>query len=284
MEKSTVREISTLLKVIPDKMSPKLNEFAVALRRTNPQFEVRGKVTGQRALTDAAWVFRPEDLWVLGEIWYDRNADSDGEWVIRSVYIENRRYKKNHESYHTLRSSDFNNAIRIACNMFRPFPKEDEAQQTVHYCRDSFRARLLAQAKGFDDLLVISRKAIADEIENYLANGKIEQFVTPQFQHLAHNYRERKEAYDKEKNRRSVVYYIALVKEYAHILTVANVREPSFSDKLTFDGEKLIVKHTDLPYDIQAKIATLMWNEPTVYTAGLGVRLDNFHFWVEGDE
>jgi len=284
VEKRTVREVLTFHKAAPGQMTANLSEFAAALRRANPQVEVRNKVisglSGSKAYTNVAWVFRPEDLWVLGEIGHSKNADDADEWTIRSPCIENKRYKANHDLYHTLHSSDLNNAVRIACAMLRPFSKEEEAKQTMHYCRDSFQARLLTRAKGFEDLLVISKKAIIDEIENYLVMGKIEQFVTPQFQHLVRNYRERKEAYDKEKNRRAVVYYVVLVKDYAHILTVANVREPSFA----LDGEKQIMKHTDLPYDMQAKIATLMLNEPTVYTAGLGVRLDNFHFWVEGDE
>lgn len=284
MDRKTVREVLALIKAAPGQMTANLNEFAVALRRANPQVEVRNKVisglSGRKMYTNIAWVFRPEDLWVLGEIGYSKNVDGVDEWTINSPCIENKRYKENHDLYHTLRSSDLNNAVRIACAMFRPFSKEEEAKQTMHYCRDSFQARLLTRAKGFEDLLVISKKAIIDEIENYLVMGKIEQFVTPQFQHLVRNYRERKEAYDKEKNRRAVVYYVVLVQDYAHMLTVANVRDLPF----TLNGEKQIMKQADLPYDMQAKIAALMLNEPTVYTAGLGVRLDNFHFWVEGDE
>jgi hypothetical protein len=160
---------------------------------------------------------------------------------------------------------------------------EDEVEVTKAVPRKKLSETLASKQTRLNDLGVVHYNDVLAEFENLRAQGVT--FKTEAFINLASKFDELTDDYNREMIRHTNMYYVWIMEQHgvqhAVVVTVDNVRNKG---TISVDGPKHVFKLSDLPMEIAAKIATLSMSDYRSYVEGLGVRLDDTHFWIERDD
>lgn len=230
-------------------------------------------------------VYRKGHLYCMGEIGYGKfMANSEKEvYIVRSPRILNMRYAANNVMRNANVSQNIDQALAIASAKFIPLSVKDEIEVTKAVPRKKLNETLASKHTRLNDLGVVHYNDVLAEFENLRAQGVT--FKTEAFIHIANRFDELTDDYNREMLRHTNMYYVWIMEQrgvqHAVVVTVDNVRNKG---TISVDGPKQIFKIPDLPLDIAAKIATLSMSEYRSYVDGLGVRLDDTHFWIERDD
>lgn len=260
-----------------------LSVFMVELKKAMPTVQF-GVVPDAPMHWNVA-VYRKGHLYCMGEIGYGKFlANSEKEvYIVRSPRVLNMRYAANNVMRNAHVTQSIDHALGIAAAKFIPLTPEDEAAVTRHIPRTKLREVLTNKQTKLNDLGVIGYKDVLDEYENLREQGV--KFKTEAFIKLANEFEYLSGEYRQEAMRHTNMYYIWIMEQrgeqIAVVVSVHNVRN---NGTITVDGPKQVFKLDDLPMDIAAKIATLSMSEYRSYIDGLGVRLDDTHFWIERND
>lgn len=229
--------------------------------------------------------YRKGHLYCMGEIGYGKfMANSEKEvYIVRSPRILNTRYAEKNAMRNAHVTQSVDSAVSIASAKFIPLSVEDEVEATKHMPRKKLVETLASKQTRLNELGVVHYNDVLAEFENLRAQGVT--FKTEVFINLASKFDELTDDYNREMLRHTNMYYVWIMEQrgvqHAVVVTVDNVRNKG---TISVDGPKQIFKIPDLPLDIAAKIATLSMSEYRSYVDGLGVRLDDTHFWIERDD
>jgi hypothetical protein len=230
-------------------------------------------------------VYRKGHLYCMGEIGYGKFlANSEKEvYIVRSPRILNMRYAANNVMRNANVSQNIDHALGIASAKFIPLSVEDEVEVTKAVPRKKLSETLASKQTRLNDLGVVHYNDVLAEFENLRAQGVT--FKTEAFINLASKFDELTDDYNREMIRHTNMYYVWIMEQHgvqhAVVVTVDNVRNKG---TISVDGPKHVFKLSDLPMEIAAKIATLSMSDYRSYVEGLGVRLDDTHFWIERDD
>lgn len=230
-------------------------------------------------------VYRESALHCMGLIGFGQYMQNSDAYVymVRSTRIKNSRYKKGTLMYHTMLTTSLDRAAKLASAKLIPYTPEDDAAMSMYVPNRTLRHVLDRKTNLFYDKATFGPSTIIEEFEHLVDCGV--KFKTAAFQKLAEVFGDLIRDLRYERMRSTNMYYIWVNDvrgvQWATVITAMNVRQ---NGHIVTDGPKQLFKLDDLPHDIAAKIATLSITDHGSYVEGLGVRLDDTHFWIERDE
>jgi len=263
--------------------NPPLYALLLAMKKAMPTAQFG--VVPDAPMQWSAAVYRKGHLFCMGEIGYGKfMTNSEKEvYIIRSPRIYNTRYKANNVMRNTHVTQSVDSAASIASAKLIPLSTEDEVAATKYIPRKKLTEILTSKQERLNDLGAINFRDILAEFENLRTQNV--KFKTEAFLNLEDKFDELMDEYNYEAMRHTNMYYIWIMEQrgvqFVVIVAVDSVRN---NGSISMDGPRQIFKIADLPLDIAAKIATLSMSEHRSYVDGLGVRLDDTHFWVERDD
>lgn len=235
---------------------------------------------------DQVAVYREGALHCMGVVGYGQfmqSSPSEYVYMIRSTRIRNSRYKSNTIMYNTMLTSSFARAAKIASAKLIPYTPEDDAAMSIYVPHKNLHSTLRRKNEALHNNATFGAHTIIDEMEHLIDCGV--KFKTQAFQKLAEVFEDLMSDLRYERLRSTNMYYVWINEvrgtHWATVVSALNVRQ---NGGIVVDGPKQTFKVDDLPTDIAAKIATLSITEHNSYVEGLGVRLDDTHFWIERDD
>lgn len=259
---------------------PKLADLMHAVKMVLPKVQF-GIVPNNYFSTDEPLeqlaVYRSDDLFSLGCI-----GIHEDKYCVYSRHIKNARARSNNPGHHRAVSADLSRIAKTAAAKLRPFSMEFEAAHTYSLLREHVIRRSAQAEADLAALCSLDTGDVCREIEHYLRE-KTFAFNTASFKRLRDNYISTRNACLANRERSKGAYYVRIHAGNATLIEAVDVSVRRQS-ALTFKKEACTMLADDLPYDIQAKIATLMMGPVDLVTDEVGVRLDDTHFWVERND
>jgi len=227
--------------------------------------------------------------YVLGEIGYGdyriRNR-SDGyscKFMVASRKIENEKVKGGYDQQHMALTESLKVAVKNACKFLVPHTLEEVARFSFdEFGGDLRKARgeIINNAREFVDNCR-SYNVVKAELTNLIRLGV--QFVTPEFKRAAEEMFKADSEAEEAKARRVGAYFV----QFNEYVGVMRARILTFNENYNNEGymgdvcksEQMIA--SELPADMQAKIAMLSMVEEYVSIPGIGMKASATSFWIE---
>jgi hypothetical protein len=274
-------------------VDPSLFKLASEIRKINPAIKFCSarlyKWINNRKLFDRLYAYREGHEYVLGEIGYGdyrlrKNYDNINMYMVSSRKIENQRVKYFHDQHHMALTDNLKNAVKNACKYLVPHTLEEVASMSFRDFTQEVRYQkneAINTARSFVDKCT-SFNVVRTELHNLIRLGV--QFVTPEFKSAAEELFKATAEAEVVKARKIGAYFIQF-KEYVGVMRVNVLTfDKNFTEELLFVGEasnSTQFPASDLPLDIQEKIAVLSMVDDNTSIPGVGRKISATSFWLE---
>ena len=274
---------------------PSLFTLASEIRKANPALKFCSlggpSYWGEHRVFSRLYVYMDGHEYVLGEIGYgdyrirNRSDGTVNKFMVASRKIENAKVKGGYEQMHMALTESLKVAVKNACKYLVPHTLEEVAQFTFSgFGGDLRKARgeIINNAREFVDNCR-PYNVVRAELTNLIRLGV--QFVTPEFKRAAEEMFKADSEAEEAKARRVGAYFVQF-KEYVGVMR-ANVltfdqnfaNDSQYHMDTPFKSEQMIA--SELPADMQAKIAMLSMVEEYVSIPGIGMKASATSFWIE---
>lgn len=202
-------------------------------------------------------------------------------YMIHSRKISNDKFADHREQYNMMFTSDLKKAVRIALSKLTPYSPREMAEVSYQQFAsniESERSKVYREVSNLIDPLR-DGDVIKLELENLINQNA--SFVTEAFRNAAEDYLHRKREWDAVRNKATSAYYVSVRmvgdEQWVDIVDVVNVVQY----KSIVDAPTQSHPITDVPEDIQGKLAVLLMADIGQYMVGVGRRATEKSFWVE---
>ena len=202
-------------------------------------------------------------------------------YMIHSRKIQNDKFADHREQYNMMFTADLKKAVRIALSKLTPYSPRDMAEVSYGAFASNIEAERSKVYRRVSDLVEPLREKdnLTLELENLINQGA--SFVTEAFRNAAEDYLYAKREWEAKRNKAAPAYYVSVRmvgdEQWVDIVDVANVQ----MYKSIVDAPTQSLPLTDVPEDIQGKLAVLSMANVNQYMAGVGRRATEKSFWVE---
>ena len=225
----------------------------------------------------------------LGRINYKDNTVVKGvkasTYGVYSRKIQNDKYGGHRTQHNMIMSSDINKAVKNISKYVVPYTAKELAQAF-------YDPMMRNVSKVLRDVEIVARDHVSDlrgdwqsiltEMTALKAQGV--QFVTPKFRELSEKAEEVFGAYKAEAERKVNAVFVRFHKigeeTYVTLQEAHNIRNHDWDAKLN-EATPTAIPVSDLPEDIVGSVSVLNILNNEQYVAGIGMKLDNNHFWIE---
>lgn len=271
---------------------PNLAEFINELRRAAPwmRFAVDRVIPYIREV----YVYMDNHEYALGRVGYGDYAihDTNTVYMVSSRNIKNGKVADWRNQHHMVQTEDLKRAVKSALKYLTPmscFEIAGESYGTFHSgIRETKNNRIIQSA----DLLSACRSAsvFSVEFQNLLTQNV--NFVTPEFQKAAREYKEADRTAQAARMRKVGALFV-------RVRTMGQGEDNLMAEIINFKTDLIdryyikhvhadnrsqsLVKMSDLSEDLQSKLATLSMMPENTYTEGLGMKASDTMYWIEQD-
>jgi len=228
---------------------------------------------------------------ILGYIGYGTtygvDLRSDNMYVVTSRHISNNKYSEHRDQYHRMFTGDITKAVKTARSALLPFSAKELLSLSVEQYKNTLNNNEHKYDSAQRDLLrpLTYSDDIAAELEHLIRQGV--QFTTPKFIAAAAEFTRVHDAVKQAKQRLGNSYFVSLRMvgdvPYADICEVDKVKTVPHSmyNKLATSENMKSLPASDLPEDIQGKIAVLSILNNDQYVESVGYKVSPRMFWLE---
>jgi len=276
-----------------------LFDFCAELRKKYPQVKYHANSERNRVIrigfTAPAYsdvtVYVDNCEVILGYIGYGTTYGvelrADNMYVVTSRHIANNKYGEHRDQHHRMFTGDITKAIKTARSALLPYSARELLAISVEQYKNTLNNNEHKYDSAQRDLLrpLTYSDEIAAELEHLIRQGV--QFTTPKFVEAAAKFTEVRDAVKQAKQRLGDSYFVSLRMmgdtTYADICEVSKVKNLSYrmySEPTTAENMKSIPA-SDLPEDIQGKIAVLSILNNDQYVESVGYKVSPRMFWLE---
>lgn len=202
-------------------------------------------------------------------------------YMIQSRKINNEKFAPHRDQYWMSFVADHKKAVRLALSKLVPYSPKEMADITIHDFKDHIEQVRNAVRSGVHGLIspLSDRNILMREMRNLIAQNTM--FVTEEFQRAAAGFIKAEEEWNEVRNKPVHGYYV-------YVRMVGNDQWVDIVEAT--DAQKYhSVEHcpvtsmpvSDVPEDIQGKVAVLSMGALGQYMQGVGVRTTEKSFWLE---
>jgi hypothetical protein len=202
-------------------------------------------------------------------------------YMIHSRKIKNDKFADHREQYNMMFTADLKKAVRIALSKLTPYSPREMAEVSYNQFASNIESERSKVYRRVADIVDPLRDGdvLKLELENLINQNA--SFITEAFRNAAEDYLQRKREWEQVRNRHVGGYYVSVRmmgdEQWVDIVDVANVVQY----KSIADAPTQSLPITDVPDDIQGKLAVLLMADINQYMAGVGRRATEKSFWVE---
>ena len=219
----------------------------------------------------------PTDRWTATNMLamiYIKEEGENPTLTIESRLIENDKYAQYNDDYHTKSTKDMKKMLKFMKDYIKPWTSHEIAHKSKRTAESKFEEW---QRRPHKDLRNVTYNF---ETSDYLDmfNKLREMGVAPINDRMKMIYEEALPHYLQVKERSQ--------KKFAHTHAFINPDESVFISNVGIDHgrtvAKLFERLDETPLDVQENLAMLRMMENDVFVAGVGHKISDREFWVEG--
>ena len=213
-----------------------------------------------------------------------RNSDAELTYGIYSRKINNVKYHSGRDQHHMVMTKDLNKAVKLAKTHLVPFTTQELAKLTYDGIQDKAHTVLHKAERAMRDAVDPLRNAsiMIAEMMHLIKQGA--QFATAEFKQVASELEAKVKAYKEQEQRQVNAYFVRIYNigedTYADLQEASNIRHNSLASR-ALTGNSFTHKMSELPEDIAHAVASLSILEKGQYVDGVGIKVDECHFWVQ---
>jgi hypothetical protein len=231
----------------------------------------------------------PNDKYCIGIIGYGdfQKSTKDNVYMVSSRNIENNKYAVSSDEYHFLLSGDVTRAVKNARTHLRQYNAKDFMGMSADEAREyATKAREDAHSRESTAAEKLSLRDMHDELGRILASGYVFQDTKLHSQITA--WMDAKAAYAIEEARKVPAVFVYIKQQVADRQMVeyafCNDLRSTYSTSMSAISSLHTCSLTDLPEDFVGKLSVLSLLKDNDYVEGVGVRVSDNVYWVEGED
>ena len=257
-----------------------------ATRGENKVMQVQSDTTGDwhKFYTDVTVYIEGSD-YVVGVIGYGKRygiKETDKSvYMIQSRKIENEKFGSHRDQYHMSFVTDHKKAVRLALSKLVPYSPKEMANISFYDFKQHIEGVRNDVRSGVSGLIgpLSDRNILMREMRNLIAQNAM--FVTEEFQRAAAGFIQAEGEWNEVRNKPIHGYfvYVRMVGEeqWVDIVEATDAQAFNYVEHCPVTS----VPVSDVPEDIQGKVAVLSMGQVGQYMQGVGVRTSEKSFWLE---
>jgi hypothetical protein len=202
-------------------------------------------------------------------------------YMINSRKINNEKFGEHRDQYYMSFVSDGNKAVRLALSKLVPYSPKEMANISIYDFKqhiEGVRGEVRAGVSGLISPLS-DRNILMREMRNLIAQNTM--FVTEEFQRAAAGFIKADAEWEEVRNKPVHGYYVYVRMvggdQWVDIVDATDAQKYSNVEKCPVTSMPV----SDVPEDIQGKVAVLSMGQIGQYMQGVGVRTTEKSFWLE---
>ena len=202
-------------------------------------------------------------------------------YMIQSRKINNEKFAEHRDQYWMSFVADHKKAVRLALSKLVPYSPKEMANITISDFKDHIEQVRNNVRSGVHGLIspLSDRNILMREMRNLIAQNTM--FVTEEFQRAAAGFIKAEEEWNEVRNKPVHGYYVYVrmvgSEQWVDIVEATDAQK--YHDVQDCPVTSMPV--SDVPEDIQGKVAVLSMGALGQYMQGVGVRTTEKSFWLE---
>lgn len=202
-------------------------------------------------------------------------------YMIQSRKINNEKFAEHRDQYYMSFVTDHKKAVRLALSKLVPYSPKEMANITISDFKDHIEQVRNTVRSGVHGLIspLSDRNILMREMRNLIAQNTM--FVTEEFQRAAAGFIKAEEEWNEVRNKPVHGYYVYVrmvgSEQWVDIVEATDAQK--YHDVQDCPVTSMPV--SDVPEDIQGKVAVLSMGALGQYMQGVGVRTTEKSFWLE---
>ena len=256
-----------------------------AARATNRPMQVQSDNGEVKRFYSDVTVYIEGSDYVVGVIGYGKKYGikevDKAVYMINSRKINNEKFGEHRDQYYMSFVSDGNKAVRLALSKLVPYSPKEMANISIYDFKqhiEGVRGEVRAGVSGLISPLS-DRNILMREMRNLIAQNTM--FVTEEFQRAAAGFIKADAEWEEVRNKPVHGYYVYVRMvggdQWVDIVDATDAQKYSNVEKCPVTSMPV----SDVPEDIQGKVAVLSMGQIGQYMQGVGVRTTEKSFWLE---
>jgi hypothetical protein len=202
-------------------------------------------------------------------------------YMIQSRKINNEKFAPHRDQYWMSFVADYKKAVRLALSKLVPYSPKEMANITISDFKDHIETVRNNVRSGVHGLIspLSDRNILMREMRNLIAQNTM--FVTEEFQRAAAGFIKAEEEWNEVRNKPVHGYYVYVrmvgSEQWVDIVEATDAQKYHSVEHCPVTSMPV----SDVPEDIQGKVAVLSMGALGQYMQGVGVRTTEKSFWLE---
>ena len=202
-------------------------------------------------------------------------------YMINSRKINNEKFGDHRDQYFMSFVADHKKAVRLALSKLVPYSPKEMANITISDFKDHIEQVRNTVRSGVHGLIspLSDRNILMREMRNLIAQNTM--FVTEEFQRAAAGFIKAEEEWNEVRNKPVHGYYVYVrmvgSEQWVDIVEATDAQKYHSVEHCPVTSMPV----SDVPEDIQGKVAVLSMGALGQYMQGVGVRTTEKSFWLE---
>ena len=243
-----------------------------------------GDDTPKKFYTDVTVYIEGSD-YVVGVIGHGRKYGikevDKSVYMINSRKIQNEKFAEHRDQYFMSFVNDHKKAVRLALSKLVPYSPKEMANISIYDFKQHIEGVRADVQRGVSSLVspLSDRNILMREMRNLIAQNTM--FVTEEFQRAAAGFIKAEEEWNEVRNKPVHGYYVYVRmvgdEQWVDIVEATDAQKYRSVDHCPVTSTPV----SDVPEDIQGKVAVLSMADIGQYMQGVGVRTTEKSFWLE---
>jgi hypothetical protein len=202
-------------------------------------------------------------------------------YMINSRKIQNEKFADHRDQYFMSFVNDHKKAVRLALSKLVPYSPKEMANISIYDFKQHIEGVRADVQRGVSSLVspLSDRNILMREMRNLIAQNTM--FVTEEFQRAAAGFIKAEEEWNEVRNKPVHGYYVYVRmvgdEQWVDIVEATDAQKYRSVDHCPVTSTPV----SDVPEDIQGKVAVLAMANIGQYMQGVGVRTTEKSFWLE---
>jgi len=202
-------------------------------------------------------------------------------YMINSRKIANEKFADHRDQYFMSFVTDHKKAVRLALSKLVPYSPKEMANLSIRDFKDHIEQVRNTVRSGVSNLIgpLTDRNILMREMRNLIAQNTM--FVTEEFQRAAAGFIKAEEEWNDVRNKPVHGYYVYVRmvgdEQWVDIVEATDAQKYHSVEHCPVTSMPV----SDVPEDIQGKVAVLSMGQIGQYMQGVGVRTTEKSFWLE---
>jgi hypothetical protein len=243
-----------------------------------------GSDTSKKFYTDVTVYIEGSD-YVVGVIGFGKKYGikeaEKSVYMINSRKIQNEKFAEHRDQYFMSFVNDHKKAVRLALSKLVPYSPKEMANISIYDFKQHIEGVRADVHRGVSSLVspLSDRNILMREMRNLIAQNTM--FVTEEFQRAAAGFIKAEEEWNEVRNKPVHGYYVYVRmvgdEQWVDIVEATDAQKYRSVDHCPVTSTPV----SDVPEDIQGKVAVLSMADIGQYMQGVGVRTTEKSFWLE---